>query len=188
MPLLEGLDGVNKMSKSLGNYVGISESPKEIYGKLMSISDPLMVRYYELLSDVDLATLARVQGGVSGAADGMHPMEAKKALAREMVTRFHDATAAQRAEEEFQQQFSQKEIPDDIPVYRCTSDKPVWVCALLTASGTVASNGEARRLLQQGGVKLNGEKVVDADLEISPADEVILQAGKRRFVRVIFQP
>ena len=188
MPLLEGLDGVNKMSKSLGNYVGISESPKEIYGKLMSISDPLMVRYYELLSDVDLATLARVQGGVSGEIDGMHPLAAKKALAREMVTRFHDAAAAQRAEEEFQQQFRQKEIPDDIPVYRCTADKPVWVCALLTASGTVASNGEARRLLQQGGVKLNGEKIVDADLEISPADEVILQAGKRRFVRVIFQP
>jgi tyrosyl-tRNA synthetase len=188
MPLLEGLDGVNKMSKSLGNYVGISESPKEIYGKLMSISDPLMVRYYELLSDVDLATLARVQGGVSGEADGTHPMEAKKALAREMVTRFHDAAAALRAEEEFLQQFRQKEIPDDIPVYRCTTDKPVWICALLTASGTLSSNGEARRLIQQGGVKLNGEKLTDADLEISPVGEAILQAGKRRFVRVIFQP
>ncbi len=188
MPLLEGLDGVNKMSKSLGNYVGISESPKEIYGKLMSISDPLMVRYYELLSDVDLATLARVQRGVAGEADGMHPMEAKKALAREMVGRFHDAVAAVRAEEEFLQQFRQKEIPDDIPVYRCTADKPMWVCALLTASGIVASNGEARRLVQQGGIKLNGEKVADADLELQPVGEVILQAGKRRFVRVIFQP
>jgi tyrosyl-tRNA synthetase len=188
MPLLEGLDGVNKMSKSLGNYVGISESPKEIYGKLMSISDPLMVRYYELLSDIDLATLARVQGGVSGEAGGMHPMEAKKALAREMVTRFHDAAAALRAEDEFLQQFRQKEIPDDIPVYRCTTDKPVWVCTLLTASGTLSSNGEARRLIQQGGVKLNGEKLTDADLEVSPVGEAILQAGKRRFVRVIFQP
>jgi tyrosyl-tRNA synthetase len=188
MPLLEGLDGVNKMSKSLGNYVGISETPKEIYGKLMSISDPLMVRYYELLSDVDLATLARVQRGVAGEADGMHPMEAKRALAREMVARFHGVAAAARAEEEFLQQFRQKEVPDDIPDYRCTSDKPVWICALLTASGTVASNGEARRLIQQGGVKLNGEKVTNADLELEPTGESILQAGKRRFVRIIFQP
>jgi tyrosyl-tRNA synthetase len=185
---LEGLDGVNKMSKSMGNYVGISEPPKEIFGKLMSISDPLMVRYYELLSDVDLATLVRIQRGVAGEADGMHPMEAKRALAREMVARFHDVAAAARAEEEFLQQFRQKEIPDDVPDYRCASDKPVWICALLTASGTVASNGEARRLIQQGGVKLNGEKVTNADLELEPTGESILQAGKRRFVRIIFQP
>ncbi|MCM2265941.1 MAG: tyrosine--tRNA ligase [Desulfuromonadales bacterium] len=188
MPLLEGLDGVNKMSKSLGNYVGISESPKEIYGKLMSISDPLMVRYYELLSDVDLATLARVQRGVGGEPDGMHPMEAKRALAREIVTRFHGAAAAVKAEEDFLQQFRQKELPDDIPDYRCTSDKAVWICSLLTASGTVSSNGEARRLIQQGGVKLNGEKVTNAELELEPTGEAILQAGKRRYVRVIFQP
>ncbi len=187
-PLLEGLDGVNKMSKSLGNYVGINEPAKEIYGKLMSISDPLMVRYYELLSDVDLATLAQVQRGVSGEAEGMHPMEAKRALAREMVTRFHGSAAAVKAEEDFLQQFRQKEIPEDIPVYHCQSDKPVWVCALLTASGTVSSNGEARRLIQQGGVKLNGEKLVDADYEVKPVGELILKAGKRRFVRVIFQP
>ena len=188
MPLLEGLDGINKMSKSLGNYVGISEPPKEIYGKLMSISDPLMVRYYELLSDVDLAALDKVRRGVAGEDGGLHPMEAKKALAREMVTRFHGATAADRAEEEFLQQFRQKEVPEDIPTYRCATDKPMWICALLTASGTVSSNGEARRLVQQGGVKLNGEKVVDADLEIPASGEVVLQAGKRRFVRIIFQP
>jgi tyrosyl-tRNA synthetase len=187
MPLLEGLDGVNKMSKSLGNYVGISESPKEIYGKLMSISDPLMVRYYELLSDTDLATLAMVQRGVSGEADGMHPMEAKRALAREMVTRFHDAQAAARAEEEFLQQFRQKEIPDDIPIFRYATDKPVWICTLLSASGTVASNGEARRLIQQGGVKINGEKLGNADYEVEPVGELVLQAGKRRFVKIIFQ-
>ena len=187
-PLLEGLDGVNKMSKSLGNYVGINEPAKEIYGKLMSISDPLMVRYYELLSDVDLATLAQVQRGVGGEPEGMHPMEAKRALAREMVTRFHGSVAAVKAEEDFLQQFRQKEIPEDIPVYHCQSDKPVWICALLTASGTVSSNGEARRLIQQGGVKLNGEKLGDADHEVKPVGELILQAGKRRFVRVIFQP
>ncbi|NJC89136.1 MAG: tyrosine--tRNA ligase [Desulfuromonas sp.] len=188
MPLLEGLDGVNKMSKSMGNYVGISEPPKEIYGKLMSISDPLMVRYYELLSDVDLATLARVQRGVAGEPDGMHPMEAKRALAREMVERFHGAAEAVRAEEGFLQQFRQKELPDDIPVHHCATDKPVWICALLTSSGTVSSNGEARRLIQQGGVKLNGEKLANADLELEPVGEVVLQVGKRRFVRIIFQP
>jgi tyrosyl-tRNA synthetase len=186
MPLLEGLDGVNKMSKSLGNYVGISESPKEIYGKLMSISDPLMLRYYELLSDVDLATLARVQRGVGGAPDGMHPMEAKRALAREMVARFHDDAAAIKAEDEFLQQFRQKEIPEDIPAFRYSADKPVWICSLMTASGTVSSNGEARRLIQQGGVKLNGEKLVNADLEVEPCGELVLQAGKRRFARIIF--
>jgi tyrosyl-tRNA synthetase len=186
-PLLEGLDGVNKMSKSLGNYVGINEPAREIYGKLMSISDPLMVRYYELLSDVDLGTLARVRRGVSGESDGWHPMEAKRALAREMVTRFHGQAAAERAEQEFIQQFRQKEIPDDIPIFHSAADKPVWICSLMTASGTVSSNGEARRLIQQGGVKLNGEKLVNADLEVAASGELILQVGKRRFARVIFQ-
>lgn len=186
MPLLEGLDGVNKMSKSLGNYIGITEPPKEIYGKLMSISDELMVRYYELLSDVDLAGLQKVKDGVAHTAGGAHPMESKKALARELVARFHGSTQALRAEEEFVQQFKQKEVPDDIPVYYYTSDKPAWICNLLSASGTVTSNAEARRLIQQGGVKLNGEKLANADLELAPTGEVILQAGKRKFVRVIF--
>lgn len=186
MPLLEGLDGINKMSKSLGNYIGITEPPKEIYGKLMSISDTLMVRYYELLSNVDLAGLKRVRDGVEDQSGGAHPMESKKSLARELVERFHGKAAAQRAEEEFVQQFKQKEIPDDIPVYHLTSDQPVWICSLLSASGTLSSNGEARRLIQQGAVKLNGEKVVNADLEIAPIGEVTIQAGKRKFVKVIF--
>jgi tyrosyl-tRNA synthetase len=187
MPLLEGLDGVNKMSKSLGNYVGISEAPREIYGKLMSISDPLMVRYYELLSDVDLATLARVQRGVGGEADGWHPMEAKRALAREMVARYHGLDAALKAEHDFLQQFRQKEVPEDIPVLQYSGDGPVWICRLLGEAGLVESNGEARRLIQQGGVKLNGEKLTDADLEVEAVGELLLQAGKRRFARIIFQ-
>ena len=186
MPLLEGLDGVNKMSKSLGNYIGITEPPKEIYGKLMSISDTLMLRYYELLSNVDLAGLQQVRAGVENEQGGAHPMASKKALAREMVARFHGAAAALRAEEEFVQQFKQKEIPDDIPVYHLASVEPVWICTLLSASGTLASNGEARRLIQQGGVKLNGEKVGSADLEIAPIGEVIIQAGKRKFVKIVF--
>ncbi len=186
MPLLEGLDGVNKMSKSLGNYIGITEPPREIFGKTMSISDELMVRYYELLSDADLATLQQVRDGVAGQPGGRHPMESKKALARELVARFHGTGAAAQAEADFVQQFKQKEIPDDIPVVRFAAGAPVWVCRLLADAGLVASNGEARRLVQQGGIKLNGEKVGDPDLEVQAAGEVILQAGKRRFARVIF--
>ncbi|WP_027716410.1 tyrosine--tRNA ligase [Desulfuromonas sp. TF] len=186
MPLLEGLDGFNKMSKSLNNYIGITEQPKEIYGKVMSISDELMVRYYELLSDVDLEMLQSVKDGVLGKPDGAHPMESKKALARELVTRFYDDFLARQAEEDFVQQFKQKEIPEDIPEVKMQASEPVWICRLLTDTGLVSSNGEARRLIKQGGVKLNGEKVADPDREIGPHGEVVMQAGKRRFVRVIF--
>ena len=186
MPLLEGLDGVNKMSKSLGNYIGITEPAKEIYGKVMSISDELMLRYYELLSDVDLATLQKVRDGVAHQPGGLHPMESKKALARELVARFYDQAEAEKAEEEFVHQFKQKEIPDDIQTVRIVSVEPVWICRLLAEAGLAASNGEARRLVQQGGVKLNGEKVADPDQEILPSGELVLQAGKRRFARVVF--
>ncbi len=184
MPLLEGLDGVNKMSKSLGNYIGITEPPKEIYGKTMSISDELMVRYYELLSDVDLATLEKVRKGVAGEEGGLHPMEAKKALAHELVARFHGEDAARQAAQDFIQQFKQKEIPDDIPEVVLHVEGPVWICRLLADAGLVASNGEARRMIRQGGVRLNGEKIADADLEISLEKEIVLQVGKRRFARV----
>ncbi|MDH3454431.1 MAG: tyrosine--tRNA ligase [Desulfuromonadales bacterium] len=186
MPLLEGLDGVQKMSKSLHNYIGINEPPKEIFGKVMSISDELMVRYYELLSDVDLDGLQQVRDGVEGKAGGLHPMEAKKVLARELVTRFHSAAEAEQAEQDFVNQFKQKEVPDDIPEVHIQSSEPLWICKLMSDAGLVASNGEARRLIQQGGVKLNGEKVDNADLEVTPAGELILQAGKRRFARVFF--
>ncbi|MEZ4600021.1 MAG: tyrosine--tRNA ligase [Syntrophotaleaceae bacterium] len=186
MPLLEGLDGVNKMSKSLGNYIGITEPPKEIYGKVMSISDELMLRYYELLSDVDLQTLSKIRDGVSGKPGGAHPMESKKALARELVARFHDTDAAWQAEEHFIQQFKQKEIPDDIPLVEISLKEPVWICRLLTEAGLVSSNGEARRLIKQGAVRLSGERVNDAEQEITPEGEIVLQAGKRRFARVVF--
>jgi len=187
MPLLEGLDGVNKMSKSLNNYIGITEQPKEIYGKVMSISDELMVRYYELLSDVDLEMLQRVRDGVAGNPGGVHPMESKKALARELVARFYDSTQARQAEEDFVQQFKQKEIPEDIPEVTIQTSEPIWICRLLTDTGLVSSNGEARRLIKQGGVKIDGEKVADPDREIGPNGEMVMQAGKRRFVRVIFR-
>ena len=186
MPLLEGLDGVNKMSKSLGNYIGITEPPKEIYGKVMSITDELMVRYYELLSDVDLATLQKVKDGVAGRPDGAHPMESKKALARELVARFHGAAEARQAEEDFVQQFKQKEIPVDIEVISLSTSGPLWICKLLTDTGLTKSNGEARRLVQQGGVKIDGEKIENPDLEIDGRRALVLQAGKRRFARIEF--
>jgi tyrosyl-tRNA synthetase len=186
MPLLEGLDGVNKMSKSLGNYIGITEPPKEIYGKVMSISDELMLRYYELLSDVDLETLAKIRDGVAGVPGGVHPMESKKALARELVARFYDEGQALQAEEGFVHQFKQKEIPDDIPRVDIKGGQPIWICRLLTEAGLTASNGEARRLVLQGAVRLSGEKVANADLEVAARGEVVLQAGKRRFARVVF--
>jgi tyrosyl-tRNA synthetase len=186
MPLLEGLDGVNKMSKSLGNYIGITEPPKEIYGKVMSISDELMLRYYELLSDVDLATLQKIKDGVAGTPGGNHPMESKKALAKELVARFHDRSQALRAEDDFVQQFGQREIPEDIPVVEVSLDGPVWICRLLTETGLAASNGEARRILLQGGVKLDGEKILDPDHEIPASGELVVQVGKRRFSRIKF--
>jgi tyrosyl-tRNA synthetase len=186
MPLLEGLDGVQKMSKSLNNYIGITDLPKEIFGKVMSISDELMVRYYELLSDVDLDGLQLVRDGVEGKPGGRHPMEAKKALARELIARFHSAADAEQAEQAFVQQFKQKEVPDDIPEVRIESSDPIWICRLMNDVGLVASNGEARRLIKQGGVKLNGERIDNADMEVEAAGEIILQAGKRRFARIIF--
>jgi tyrosyl-tRNA synthetase len=186
MPLLEGLDGVQKMSKSLGNYIGITEPAKEIYGKVMSITDTLMVRYYELLSDIDLDALAKVRDGVAGLPGGKHPMESKKALARELVGRFHGQAAAQAADDDFIMQFREKEIPEDIPVVHIGETGPMWICRLLSETGLVASNGEARRLIQQGGVRVDGEKVTDPNQEITPGGEVVLQAGKRRFARVVF--
>lgn len=186
MPLLEGLDGVNKMSKSLGNYIGITEPAKDIYGKVMSISDELMLRYYELLSDVNLEILQKIKDGVAGIAGGAHPMDSKKALARELVARFYDVQTADRAQEEFVQQFKQKEIPDDIPTLQVESVEPVWVCRLMMDAGLVSSNGEGRRLIKQGGVKIDGEKITDPNLEIAPSAPFVLQAGKRRFSRIEF--
>jgi len=186
MPLLEGLDGVQKMSKSLNNYIGITEPPGEIFGKVMSISDELMVRYYELLSDVDLDGLQKVRDGVEGKSGGRHPMEAKKALARELIARFHSDEDAVQAEKAFVQQFTQKEVPEDIPEVRIESCEPVWICKLMNDAGLVASNGEARRLIKQGAVKLGGEKIDNVDLEVKPVGEIIIQAGKRRFARIVF--
>ncbi|MGE3550718.1 MAG: tyrosine--tRNA ligase [Geobacter sp.] len=199
MPLLEGLDGVNKMSKSLGNYIGISEAPDEIFGKVMSISDQLMLRYYELLSDQSLAAIEKLKAGL---ADGsLHPMAAKKALGRELVDRFHGAGQGQQAEENFVKRFKENEIPDEMPqicvnitgqamiAIKASGEMTVApqssLCSLMTQVGMTKSNGEARRLIDQGGVKLNGEKVSNANLELTAGGEYIVQIGKRRFARIV---
>ncbi|MFH1028493.1 MAG: tyrosine--tRNA ligase [Pseudomonadota bacterium] len=184
MPLLEGLDGVNKMSKSLGNYIGINEPGDEIFGKIMSISDDLMIRYYELLSDMPLAELDQIKAGLKDRS--LHPMATKKALGREIVSRFHGAGAGEAAEENFVKRFKENEIPDEMPqVGFAIADGTVLLAKAMTEAGLTKSNGEGRRAIDGGGVKLNGEKVSDTNLELTAAGEYIVQIGKRRFARII---
>lgn len=184
MPLLEGLDGVNKMSKSLGNYIGISESADEIFGKLMSVSDELMIRYYELLSDMNLTEFEKLKTSL---ADGsLHPMAAKKALGRELVDRYHGVGQGQLAEDNFVKRFRENEVPEEMPqISYNTADCPLLLAKALTEAGLTKSNGEARRSIDQGGVKINGEKVSDTNLELTATGEYIVQIGKRRFVRIV---
>ena len=182
MPLLEGLDGVNKMSKSLGNYVGIDEPPAEIFGKLMSISDELMWRYIELLSFESLQT---IQSWKADAAQGKNPRDIKAGFAQEIVARFHGKGAAAAALADFEARFRQGEIPSDIPEYRIASEGAgVPIAQVLKQAGLAASTSEALRLVQQGGVKVDGDKVGDKDLRLSKGTTAVLQVGKRKFARV----
>jgi len=183
-PLLVGLDGVNKMSKSLGNYVGITEAPETIFGKMMSISDELMIMYYELLSDIGVAELAALKSGLS---DGSrHPMDAKIALAREIVARFHGAPAGRDAENGFRSRFSRKEFPDDARRVELTADggKADLATLVSRASGSFTSKSAARRLIAQGGVEVNGERAADPAAVLSSPAEVRLKIGKKEFVVV----
>jgi tyrosyl-tRNA synthetase len=187
-PLLEGTDGRivdgklvgQKMSKSLGNAIGIQEPPADMYGKLMAISDELMLRYYALLSLDGRDVPAAVSSG------SLHPMEAKKRLAREIVARFHDAAAAESAAEAFERRFQRRELPTEIPELRWSgTGESVWICRLLAETGLAKSNGEARRLVAQGGVKVDGERVSDPALEIPARGAVLVEVGKRRIARVV---
>jgi len=182
-PLLVGLDGVNKMSKSLGNYVGITEPPETIFGKMMSISDDLMLMYYELLSDVGVAELAALKEGLS---DGSrHPMEAKIALAHEIVARFHGAAAAREAEEGFRGRFSRKEFPDDARRVEFATGGTSDLATLVSrVSGSFTSKSAARRLIAQGGVEVNGERATDPAVLLPYPSEVRLKIGKKEFVVV----
>jgi len=185
MPLLEGLDGINKMSKSLGNYIGINEPADEIFGKIMSVSDQLMIRYYELLSDMSLAGLEELKRDLKSGS--IHPMEAKKQLGREIVTRYHGTAAAVAAEEHFVSRFRDNQVPDDMPEFTFAPDgAATLLCKLLASAGIVPSNSEGRRAIKQGGVKVNGEKITDENLEIACQGEYIIQVGKRRFAKVTY--
>ena len=182
MPLLEGLDGVNKMSKSLGNYVGIDEPPGEIYGKLMSVSDELMWRYIELLSFESLDGIAHWRREV---ADGRNPRDIKATFAREIAGRFHGKEAARHAEAEFEARFRQGAMPEDMPeVTLATAGQPMAIAQVLKASGLTASTSEALRMIEQGGVRIDGERVADKALRLDPRRTVVLQVGKRKFARV----
>ena len=186
MPLLEGLDGVNKMSKSLGNYIGITEPANDIYGKVLSISDELMFRYYELLSDLSKSEIAALKAGIESGE--LHPKEVKKQLARELTARFHGTDAAVAAEENFEEVFRKGGLPDDIPEISLTSSgEPVWIPQLLVDTDLVSSTSDGRRMIKQNAVSIDGEKITDINGTVSPQGEVLLKVGKRRFCRVKFQ-
>jgi tyrosyl-tRNA synthetase len=185
LPLLEGLDGVNKMSKSLGNYVGIHESPTEIFGKLMSISDELMWRYIDLLSFQSTAEIAQQRAAVAG---GANPRDIKVAFAQEIVARFHGTAAAESAYQEFCSRFQQGVLPEEMEEHvLLVGSEGIGVGALLKRLGLVPSMTEAGRMLEQGGVKIDGQKIIDKSLIFRAGETLVCQVGKRRFARAILK-
>lgn len=181
-PLLEGLDGVQKMSKSLGNYIGITDPPGEMFGKIMSISDDLMWRYFEVLSFRSLADIEALRKAVT---EGKNPRDAKFELGREIVARFYDETAADEAMQEFVSRFQQGAMPDEIPDVElaCTEGR-IGIAHLLKGAGLVSSTSEAFRMIKQGAVKIDGERIEDRSLELRAGSTNIYQVGKRKFARV----
>ena len=187
VPLLEGLDGVNKMSKSLGNYIGIAESADDIFGKAMSVNDDLMWRYYELLTDLSVTEVAQIKAAV---ADGSkHPRETKVDLAKRIVADFHSQAAADTAESEFNRRFRDHQAPSDLETVQIfTAEPSIKIVDLLVQVNLSASKAEARRLIAQGGVKVNNEKISEAALliEIAASPELLLQVGKLKFLKIEF--
>ncbi|MCK6436056.1 tyrosine--tRNA ligase [Rivihabitans pingtungensis] len=183
MPLLEGLDGVNKMSKSLGNYIGISEAANDIFGKVMSVSDTLMWRYYELLS---LRPLAEIEQFKADIAAGRNPRDVKVLLAQELVARFHSQAAAEAALADFEARFKQNAIPDDLPEVTVQTGEGgvLAIGSVLKEAGLVASTSEAMRMIDGGGVKADGEKIEDKKLQLAAGATLVLQVGKRKFAKV----
>ncbi|AFL68008.1 tyrosine--tRNA ligase [Sulfurospirillum barnesii] len=182
MPLLEGLDGVNKMSKSLGNYIGVTDEPSDMFGKMLSISDSLMWRYYELLSAKSLEEITMLKKDVEEGR--VHPKHAKEMIAMEMVARYHGKEAALHAQAEFNRVHAHNEIPNELESFTCKA--PVWIAKALVDCGLEESTSQARRDIKQGGVKLNQEKVDDEQLQLN-GGEYILQVGKRKFAKLKVQ-
>ncbi len=182
VPLLEGLDGVQKMSKSLGNYIGVTENPNTMYAKIMSISDILMWKYYELLSTLTLGEINQLRQNVE--QGNVHPKSAKESLALEITTRFYNADIAERAKAEFQKVFAERQMPSDMPTMEFSENE--WICKILHSSGLCASSSQARRDIQAGALKINQQKVQDENLKLA-VGEYIIQIGKRRFLKAIIK-
>lgn len=186
LPLLEGLDGVNKMSKSLGNYIGITDSADDIYGKVLSVSDELMFRYYDLLSDLSSQQIATLKQDMENG--DVHPKEVKKKLAREITARFYDDQTAMAAEENFERVFKKHDIPEDVPQkdINAAGEATMWLPRLLVDAGLVNGTGEGRRMINQSAVSIDGQKIVDAEYAVPTSGSLLLRVGKRRFCQVQF--
>lgn len=189
MPILEGTDGIQKMSKSLNNYIGINEPPSEIYGKMMSIPDSLMMRYYILLSTFPESKIRKIERDIQ---DGiLHPMEAKKKLALDIVSQYHGKNKADEAEREFILMFQEKSVPDKVKekdyVISDQESNGAWVVSVLVSTGLASSNSEARRLIEQGGLMIDGEKVIDDGLELAANRKYLIKAGKRNFLKIFIK-
>jgi tyrosyl-tRNA synthetase len=189
MPLLEGLDGVDKMSKSKGNYIGINEAPSEMFGKAMSMPDELITRYFELLTDISLEELNKIKEGLANG--DLHPMKMKKKVAREIINKYYDEDTAHAAQEEFERVFKEGDTPDEIPeVELATSDLEdgkLWIVKLVAATGLVDSNSEARRMIKQGAVSIDDKRYDKMNLDIEVKDGMVIKVGKRRFAKIILK-
>lgn len=185
MPILEGIDGVHKMSKSLDNYISVIDTPKDMFGKTMRISDELMYRWYQLLTDISGPALTQLQLDV--AEKRKHPREVKVNLAKFLIKRFHSEAAAQQAEEEFNRIFVDKGLPDEVPVFEVFAENQVGVCALMVKAGMATSNGEAGRLITGGGVQRDGVKLSDAKArwDLKTGESFVLKAGKKKFIKFV---
>ncbi|MDD2586068.1 MAG: tyrosine--tRNA ligase [Syntrophomonadaceae bacterium] len=179
MPILEGTDGVQKMSKSLGNYIGVNEEPYEMFGKTMSITDELIIRYFELLTTVSMQEVSDIKKGMQSGK--INPRDAKIRLAKELITMYHNSEAADQAEEKFKLVFSKGDIPDDIPEV-IVNETETWLPKFLQDQNMVSSTSEGKRMIKQGAVKINGEKYSDEDLSLE--DSMVIQVGKRKFIKV----
>lgn len=188
LPLLEGTDGVKKMSKSYGNYIGLTDEPNDMFGKVMSIPDELMVKYYRLASTVPVAEIDKIEAGL--AADEIHPNRCKRDLAQNIVAAYYDAAAAQEAEAAFDKQFKKHEIPDDVAEFAAdltpNDEGLVYLAKLISDAGLTNSTGDARRMIDQGGVKVNGEAIPAITYNVAPEmlKDAVVQVGKRKFVRI----
>lgn len=184
MPILEGLDGVNKMSKSLDNYISVVDSPKDMFGKTMRISDELMYRYYQLLTDITAADLAQMKKDVTSGAK--HPRTVKVNLAKFLVKRFHSEALANQAEDEFNRIFAQKGLPDEVQEFSIAAEKDLSLAALMVKAGICGSNSEASRLIEGGGVQIDGQKIADKKfkMDLESGKSFLLKAGKKVFMKV----